>query len=324
MEKLNLISGITPNGAPHLGNYIGALRPSVDFSRNINIKSYYFIADLHALIKLKDPKKIKKYKIEILAAWLAIGLDPNKVILYCQSAIPEITELMWFLFCICSKGLLNRAHAFKSLFITEKNYINMGLYSYPLLMAADILLFHANFVLVGNDQLQHIEITRDIALRFNKIYGKYFILPKIKVDKKNKLLNGLDGRKMSKSYGNTIPLFCTEKTLYNMIIKIKTNSSKASDPKNIKNCTLFQIYSAFASKKEINYLKNKYNEGISWIKVKKIVFDYINESLRYSRDTYLRLLKDYTYLKKILKKGENIARDKANIIISELKKIVIK
>lgn len=322
MNKISVISGITPNGSPHIGNYIGALRPTIDVSRNINIKTYCFIADLHALIKLKNPKRIKRYRLEMLAAWLAIGLDPNNVILYCQSAIPEITELMWFLFCICSKGLLNRAHAYKSLLITGKNNINMGLYSYPLLMAADILLFNANFVLVGKDQLQHIEITRDIALKFNSIYGKYFVLPKIKLDKKNKIINGLDGRKMSKSYGNTIPLFCTEKILYNMIRKIKTNSTKASDPKDIKNCTLLKIFSAFANKEEIYCLKNRYNEGISWNEVKKIVFDYINESLRYPRDIYLRLLKDYTYIKKILKKGEYIARYKAKSRISELKNII--
>ncbi|AGI27078.1 Tryptophan--tRNA ligase [Candidatus Portiera aleyrodidarum] len=320
---ITVISGITPNGAPHIGNYIGALRPTIEVSRNRNIKTYCFIADLHALIKLKNPKKIKRYRLEMLAAWLAIGLDPKNVILYCQSAIPEITELMWLLCCICSKGLLNRAHAYKSLLITGKNNINMGLYSYPLLMAADILLFNANLVLVGKDQIQHIEITRDIALKFNSMYGKYWVLPKIKLDKRNKIINGLDGRKMSKSYGNTIPLFCTEKTLYKMIRKIKTNSTKASDPKDIKNCTLLKIFSAFANKEEIYCLKNRYKEGISWSEVKKIVFDYINESLRYPRDIYLRLLKDYTYIKKILKKGEYIARDKAKKRISELKNNII-
>ncbi|CAA3705663.1 tryptophan--tRNA ligase [Candidatus Portiera aleyrodidarum] len=323
MNTISVISGITPNGAPHIGNYIGALRPTIEVSRNINIKTYCFIADLHALIKLKNPKKIKRYRLEMLAAWLAIGLDPNQVILYCQSSIPEITELMWFLCCICYKGLLNRAHAYRSLLINGKNNINMGLYSYPLLMAADILLFNANFVLVGKDQIQHIEITRDIALKFNSMYGKYFVLPKIKLDKRNKIINGLDGRKMSKSYGNTIPLFCTEKTLYNMIRKIKTNSTKVSDPKDIKNCTLFKIFSAFANKEEIYCLKNRYNEGISWSEVKKIVFDYINESLRSPRDIYLRLLKDYTYINKILKKGEDIARYKAKLRISELKNNII-
>ena len=222
MTKKRVLTGITTSGTPHLGNYVGAIRPAIQESLSGDCDSFFFLADYHALIKCQDPELVHKSTLEIASSWLALGLNPDQVTFYRQSDIPEITELTWILTCMTAKGLVNRAHAYKS--AVQLNGINgedsdfginMGLFSYPILMAADILMFNADVIPVGRDQIQHIEMARDIGQRFNHHYGNYFTLPNAKVDDELSVLNGLDGRKMSKSYGNTIPLYLSEKQLRN-------------------------------------------------------------------------------------------------------------
>src|SRR5690554_4178325 len=250
---IRVLTGITTTGTPHLGNYVGAIRPSVQASSQPDVDAFYFLADYHALIKCEDPERVARSRLEIAATWLAAGLDPDVVTFYRQSDIPEIPELCWMLTCVTAKGLMNRAHAYKAAVDqnTEKQVesddgINMGLFSYPILMAADILMFNANKVPVGRDQIQHLEMARDIAQRFNHMFkGDYFTQPETVVDDNVAVLNGLDGRKMSKSYNNTIPLFTPEKKLLKLVRKIKTNSLEPGEPKDPDTCTLFQIYSAF-------------------------------------------------------------------------------
>ncbi|MFZ2207517.1 MAG: tryptophan--tRNA ligase, partial [Porticoccaceae bacterium] len=220
MARERVLTGITTTGIPHLGNYVGAIRPAIAASRHSDVESFFFLADYHALIKCQDPELVHRSTLEIAATWLALGLDPDHVVFYRQSDIPEIPELTWLLTCMTAKGLMNRSHAYKA--VVQENEaagedpdfgITMGLFSYPILMAADILLFNAHRIPVGRDQIQHIEMARDIAQRFNHHYGEHFVLPEAAVDDNVALLQGLDGRKMSKSYGNTIPLFLPEKQL---------------------------------------------------------------------------------------------------------------
>ena len=230
MSKRRVLTGITTTGTPHLGNYVGAIRPAVAASKSPDVDAYLFLADYHALIKCQDPETVAESSRQIAASWLASGLDPDKAHFYRQSDIPEITELSWVLSCSAAKGLMNRAHAYKAAVQANEEAgedpdfgITMGLFSYPILMAADILIFNAHQVPVGRDQIQHVEMARDIAQRFNHHYGEVFTLPEAVVDEQVAILQGLDGRKMSKSYGNTIPLFGTPKQLQKSINKIKTN-----------------------------------------------------------------------------------------------------
>ena len=246
MSKRRVLTGITTSGAPHLGNYVGAIRPAVEASLSGDYDSFFFLADYHSLIKCQDPEIVHQSTLEIAAAWLALGLDPNKVTFYRQSDIPEIPELTWLLTCMTAKGLVNRAHAYKgAVQLNEENGddadfgVTMGLFSYPILMAADILMFNAHKIPVGRDQIQHIEMARDIAQRFNHHYGEHFVLPEAQVDDDVAVLQGLDGRKMSKSYGNTIPLFLSEKKLRKHINKIKTNLLQPGQPKNPDESTVF-------------------------------------------------------------------------------------
>ena len=282
MSKRRVLTGITTTGTPHLGNYVGAIKPAIAESQNPDVQSYYFLADLHALIKAQDPQRVQQSRLEIAATWLALGLDTDNAIFYRQSDIHEIPELTWLLSCVCAKGLMNRAHAYKAAVADNEadgqsdadRGITMGLFGYPVLMAADILMFNAHKVPVGRDQTQHIEMARDMAGRFNHIYkGDYFTLPEAIVDEKVEVLRGLDGRKMSKSYDNTIPLFVSEKKLLKLVRKIKTNSLEPGEPKDPDTCTLFQIYSAFATEEESLDMRRRYAEGIGWGDAKNEVFE---------------------------------------------------
>ncbi|MDD5115035.1 MAG: tryptophan--tRNA ligase, partial [Methylobacter sp.] len=278
MTKAIVLTGITTTGTPHLGNYVGAIRPAIAASKNANTSPFYFLADYHALIKCQEPERVRQSSLEIAATWLALGLDTSNAVFYRQSDVPEIMELTWMLTCVTAKGLMNRAHAYKAAVAeNEENSdagndpdkgINMGLFSYPILMAADILMFNANKVPVGKDQIQHIEMARDIAARFNHIYGEHFALPEAVVDENGATLAGLDGRKMSKSYNNTIPLFEPEKKLRKLINKIKTNSLEPGEPKETEGCTLFSIYQAFATPVEVAEIRRRYAEGIAWGEMK--------------------------------------------------------
>ena len=256
--RTRILTGITTTGTPHLGNYAGAIRPAILASQDANADSFYFLADYHALIKCDDPQRIQRSRMEIAATWLAGGLDVNRVTFYRQSDIPEIPELTWLLTCVAAKGLLNRAHAYKA--SVDKNVetgedpdagITMGLYSYPVLMAADILMFNAHKVPVGRDQIQHVEMARDIGQRFNHLFGngkEFFTMPEALIEESVATLPGLDGRKMSKSYDNTIPLFTSAKDMKDAISRIVTDSRAPGEAKDPDNSHLFTLYQAFASK----------------------------------------------------------------------------
>lgn len=316
MTKTRVLTGITTTGTPHLGNYVGAIRPAIEASRDPQVQSYYFLADFHALIKCHEPQRVAESRREIAATWLALGLDTNNAVFYRQSDIPEIPELTWLLTCVAAKGLMNRAHAYKA--ATQENLdanedidagINMGLYSYPILMAADILMFNAKKVPVGRDQTQHLEMARDIGQRFNHIFGEeFFVMPEAVVDERVSVLAGLDGRKMSKSYNNTIPLFEPEKKFKKLINKIKTNSLEPGEPKETEGCTLFQIYSAFADDLDIATMRERYAAGIGWGEMKGELFERLNTQLKQPREEYQRLLADPTYVESVLQKGAEKAR----------------
>ncbi|CCK80170.1 tryptophan--tRNA ligase [Desulfobacula toluolica] len=317
MKNADFLTGITPSGTPHLGNYVGAIRPAVETSKNKDLESYYFLADYHSLIKNYDPKLRKQSALEIAAAWIALGLDYNHCVFYRQSDIPEIPELTWILTSLTAKGLMNRAHAYKAAVAENEEQgnkdpdkgITMGLFSYPVLMAADILMFNAKKVPVGKDQVQHLEMTRDIAARFNHVYKKLFILPEVVVDETSSVLSGLDGRKMSKSYNNYIPLFDTQKRLRKMIMKIQTNSLGPDEPKDPDTCTLFSIYKAFASESETLEMSERYRRGIAWGTMKQDLFEYIDNILTEPRKHYEELIKNPSDIDAILKKGAMKARE---------------
>ncbi|MCG8550234.1 MAG: tryptophan--tRNA ligase [Desulfobacterales bacterium] len=330
MKNADFLTGITTSGTPHLGNYVGAIRPAVETSKNPDLTSYYFLADYHSLIKNHDPKKRTTSTLEIAAAWIALGLDYDNCVFYRQSDIPEIPELTWILTSLTAKGLMNRAHAYKA--AVQENEVQerkdpdqgvtMGLFSYPILMAADILMFNAAKVPVGKDQIQHLEMTRDIAARFNHTYKELFVLPEVVVDETAAVLSGLDGRKMSKSYNNFIPLFDTEKRLRKMIMKIQTNALGPDEPKDPDTCTLFSIYRAFATEEETRDLARRYREGIAWGAMKQELFEYINDILKGPRQRYEELMANPTEIEDILRKGAIRAREYAAPLLDKVRKSV--
>ncbi|HCS26960.1 MAG TPA: tryptophan--tRNA ligase [Spongiibacteraceae bacterium] len=328
-EKPRVLTGITTTGTPHLGNYVGAIRPAIAASQSAAIDSYFFMADYHALIKCQDPALVQQSAREIAATWLALGLDTDNSTFYRQSDVPEITELTWIITCVTAKGLMNRSHAYKAAVQTNEaesqdpDYgITMGLFGYPILMAADILAFNAHRVPVGRDQIQHIEMARDIGQRFNHLYGDTFVLPEADIDDDVAVLNGLDGRKMSKSYGNTIPLFLPEKKLQKMINKIKTNLLEPGEPKDPDDSTVFQIWKAFANKEQTDWMRQQFAEGIAWGQAKKELCALINTEIAAARDEYDRLLGDPGFVDQELKKGAEKARERAGRLLSEVKSAV--
>lgn len=330
MSKAIVLTGITTTGTPHLGNYVGAIRPAIAVSKDANVMPFYFLADYHALIKCHEPAKVRQSSLEIAATWLALGLDTDNAVFYRQSDVPEIMELTWMLTCVAAKGLMNRAHAYKAAVAEnedggEKDLdkgITMGLFSYPILMAADILMFKANKIPVGKDQIQHIEMARDIAGRFNHIYGEHFALPEAVVAEHGAVLSGLDGRKMSKSYNNTIPLFEPEKKLRKLINKIKTNSLEPGEPKDTEGCTLFSIYQAFANPEEVAHIRQRYAEGIGWGEMKQVLFEHINEHVAPARERYEALMASPAHIEQQLQEGAAKARAITVPFIKELRAAV--
>jgi len=315
MSKETVLTGITTTGTPHLGNYVGAIRPAIAASQQANTQAYYFLADYHALIKCQEPETVRLSTLEIAATWLALGLNTDNVVFYRQSDIPEIPELTWLLTCVTAKGLMNRAHAYKD--AVQKNKaagddadhgITLGLFGYPVLMAADILMFNGNKVPVGRDQIQHIEMARDIAQRFNHIYGEHFVLPEAVVGDNVAVLQGLDGRKMSKSYNNTIPLFLPEKKLKKHINKIKTNLLEPGEPKDPDTSTVFQLWQAFATAEQTEAMRAEFANGIAWGEAKKQLFELINEELKAPRERYNELLEAPDFIEQQLKEGAEKAR----------------
>ena len=321
------LTGITTTGTPHLGNYVGAIRPAVQSSQRADVRSYYFLADYHALIKCGDPGRIQRSTLEIAATWLAVGLDPERVTFYRQSDIPEIPELMWLLTCVCGKGLLNRAHAYKA--AQDKNAeagqeaddgVTAGLFMYPVLMAADILMFRAQRVPVGRDQVQHIEMARDMAASFNHLYGKdLLVLPEAQVDDNVALLPGLDGRKMSKSYDNTIPLFAPPDELRKKIMGIVTDSRAPGEPKDTEGSALFQIYRAFASPAETAALAQAFADGIAWGDAKQALFERIDREIAPMRARYAELIANPAEVERTLLRGAEKARAEAAPYIRQLR-----
>ena len=317
MGQQVVLTGITTTGTPHLGNYVGAIRPAIAASVGGNVESFFFLADYHALVKSRDPDRVAQSTLEVAASWLACGLDPDTVYFYRQSDVPEIPELTWILTTMTAKGLMNRAHAYKAAVQDNEASgkkdpdagITMGLFSYPILMAADILMFGAHQVPVGRDQKQHVEMARDIAGRFNHHYGELFVLPEAAIDDSTAVLLGLDGRKMSKSYDNIIPLFAAEKRLRKLIMRIKTNSLEPGEPKDPDTCTLFGIYRAFATADETAAMTTRYQEGIGWGDMKNLLFEYVNSHLTPYRDQYYKLLDAPDHVEAVLKSGAERARE---------------
>ena len=323
------LTGITPSGTPHLGNYVGSIRPSVQASKRADVQSFYFLADYHALIKIDEPERIQRSTLEIAASWLAAGLDPDRVTFYRQSDIPEIPELTWLLTCVTGKGALNRAHAYKAQ--VDKNVaagadtdadVSAGLFMYPVLMAADILMFNAHHVPVGRDQVQHIEIARDIASSFNHRYGENFTLPEAAIEESVATLPGLDGRKMSKSYDNTIPMFASVKELKKLIASIVTDSRTPGEPKQIEGSALYQIYQAFASEPESAALRQSFAQGISWADAKQVLFERVDRELAPMRERYGALINDPAKIEAILQAGAQKARALSAPLAARLREAV--
>ena len=312
-----VLTGITTSGTPHLGNYVGAIRPAIAASRAPGVESFYFLADYHALVKVSEPARVQRSTLEIAAAWLACGLEPDTVWFYRQSDIPQIPELTWLLTCIAGKGLLNRAHAYKA--AVDRNRadgedddagVNAGLFLYPVLMAADILLFNANKVPVGRDQVQHIEMARDFAQRFNHLYGEHFVLPEAVIEEQVATLPGLDGRKMSKSYDNTIALFAPRAELKKQIQSIVTDSRLPGEPKDTEGSALFEIYQAFASAGETADMRAAFADGIGWGDAKQRLFDRIDTEVAPLREQYESLIAHPQRIEEQLRDGARRLRER--------------
>ncbi|MBC7713940.1 MAG: tryptophan--tRNA ligase [Rhizobacter sp.] len=345
MSKKICLTGVKPTGMPHLGNYIGAIKPAIEMANSGLYDSYYFIADYHSLINVHDAKTLRTYIYEVAATWLAMGLDPKNVTLYKQSDVPEILELNWIVNCFTSKGLMNRAHAYKAMVQENEKEerdrdagVNMGLFSYPVLMACDIMILNADVVPVGADQLQHIEIARDIAHSFNSVYvkdyeklrqknpeskykikGSILTPPEAIVAEGNKLLAGLDGRKMSKSYNNHIPLFSTEKDLQKLINRITTDSSGPAEPKNPDDSLIFDFYQTFATAEQTADLRARYLRGIGWGEAKADLLNVLNTMLKEPREKYTELMNDTKKIDLILEEAATRIRPKAQSLIKEIK-----
>lgn len=329
MAQQTVLTGITTTGSPHLGNYVGAIKPAIKASRDPGIDAYFFLADFHALIKCTDPEQVRQSTLEIAATWLALGLDPDAVTFYRQSDVPEITELTWILTCHTAKGLMNRAHAYKA--AVQENLdagedadfgITMGLFSYPVLMSADILMFKAHKVPVGRDQVQHLEMARDIAQRFNHHFGELMVLPEAVVEDHVALLPGQDGRKMSKSYNNTIPLWLPEKKLRKAIMKIVTNSLEPGEAKDPSDSTLFTIYAAFADHERREAMATAYRKGVAWGEAKQQTFELINGEIAEARERYESLMSRPAEVEGALEAGRDKARSFASPYLAELREAV--
>jgi tryptophanyl-tRNA synthetase len=335
LERPVVLTGIKPTGSIHLGNYLGAIKPALGFLDKGSVfeghQAYYFIADYHALTSVVDPKQLKQWTLEVAATWMALGLNEEQTTFYRQSDIPELFELTWILNCVTNKGLMNRAHAYKA--CVDQNVtggadpdegINMGLYTYPILMSSDILAFHAHWVPVGSDQLQHVEIARDLAQTLNHRYKKELLrLPKAFIQEHMKVIPGLDGRKMSKSYSNTIPLFAPPSQLKKLIARIKTDSSLPGEPKKTQDSLIFTLYKEFATVEQTAMMEQKYAEGISWGEAKEALFSLLDHFLQGPRTKYEYLLQHPDEIEQALHKGAVKARARAGAILQVVKKTVL-
>jgi len=312
-----VLTGIKPTGRIHLGNYLGSIRPALELIPAY--PAYYFIADSHSLTTVHDPEKLKRYINEAAATWLALGLDSEAAVFYCQSAVPEIFELMWVLACVTAKGLLNRGHAYKASLVANLNAgrdtdanINAGIYNYPLLMAADILSFQADLIPVGQDQRQHVEIARDVAAAFNRSFGPIFKLPQASMLGVAEKIVGLDGRKMSKSYRNEIPLMAEPGELRRLVMRIVTDSRRPEEPKDPERCNVFALYRHFAEDQDVEHLRQQYlSGGVAYQTVKETLAELLIGRFASARRRYHDLKADRARLGSILDQGAIKARETA-------------
>ena len=315
-----ILTGIQSTGVPHLGNILGAILPAINFSKQKDIESYLFIADFHSLTQIKDSKTLKENTLFTAAAWLAFGLDPKKTVFYRQSDVPQVTELTWYLSCFYPYNRLTLAHSFKDKKDRLED-VNSGLFNYPILMAADILLYDAEIVPVGKDQLQHIEITRNIASRFHNLFGETFVIPKEHLQHKTKLINGTDGEKMSKSKNNIINIFADEKILKKQVQSIKTSSTPLEVPKDWKNCNLFNIYKLIASENQVEKMKNNYKKGgYGFGHAKKELIDLIINNYSKQRKKFNYYISNPNEVEKILKVGSTKAQITADKVLKRVRK----
>ncbi|NMP24277.1 tryptophan--tRNA ligase [Sulfobacillus harzensis] len=331
MDQKVILTGIKPTGNPHLGNWVGAIRPTVELSRDPAKHGFYFIADYHALTGLKDAAELRDYTYQVAASWIALGLDPESVVFYRQSDVPEVFELSWILACFSPKGLMNRAHAYKA--VVQKNQeageedldagVNMGLYTYPILMAADILIMQSHWVPVGRDQQQHVEIARDLAQYFNRQYrAEVFTLPEALIDEKGAVIPGLDGRKMSKSYGNTIPIFTPPDQLRKLVFRIATDSSRPGEPKDPESSTIFQLYRLLAKPEDTEAFADEYRKGIAWKDAKEALYALLETTLSGPWARYQDLIAHPEELDRIFAQGAEKARDVASRTMREVRRAV--
>mgnify|MGYP001301942095 FL=1 len=314
-----ILTGIQSSGKPHLGNILGAIKPSIELSKNSKNDSLFFIADLHSLINIKDSKIRNENTLAIAASWIAMGFDYEKNYFYRQSKITQVCELAWYLNCFTPYPMLSNSHSFKDK-SDNLSDINSGLFTYPVLMAADILLYDSEIVPVGKDQKQHLEITRDIAKSFNHNYGDTFIIPESKIDKNVQTIPGTDGRKMSKTYENTIDIFADEKSLKKQIMSIVTDSKGLEDKKNPESCNIFNIFKLIASKDEVKKMKKNYSEGgYGYGHAKTHLLNLILDLFRKERKLYSELLQNPDHLYGILVKGEEKARVIADKVLERVR-----
>ena len=315
-----ILTGVQSTGVPHLGNILGAIIPAIDFSKKDNIETYLFIADFHSLTQIKNSVELKKNTLYTAAAWLACGLNPDKTVFYKQSDVPQVAELAWYLSCFFPFKRLTLAHSFKDK-KDRLDDVNAGLFNYPMLMAADILMYDADVVPVGKDNLQHLEITRNVANRFHNIFGDTFTLPVEHLQNETKLVTGTDGGKMSKSKNNIINIFAEEKMLKKQIMSIKTDSSTIEDSKDWKNCNLFKIYNLLGGKDEIESMKKNYElGGYGYGQAKKELFDLLVKKYKVERDKFKHYVSNVTEVEKILKDGARKANATADKVLNRVRK----
>ena len=329
MTRKKSLTGIKPTGTPHLGNIIGAIQPALELAKTYDTN--YFIADAHALTSVTDPNELRQHTFEVAATWLALGLDPTQSTFYRQSDIAEDFELAWIFSCLTPKGLMNRAHAYKGFVDTATeagskdpdSQVNMGLFSYPVLMAADIILYSADVVPVGQGQKQHVEIARDIATKFNNLYGEILTVPEPLIEKEVATLPGLDHRKMSKSYNNTISLFVSDDELLKQIKKFTTDSVEPGETRDPKDVPIYTLIEAIASKEVSEHVANNLLEGkIRWGDIKELLFEQIKEQFGPAREKYSELQSNRGYVDEVLAQGAVKAQSQAVLLMDQVRKAV--
>ena len=314
-----ILTGIQSTGTPHLGNILGAIIPAIKMANESDDESFLFIANMHSLTQVKDEEILKQNTYATAATWLAFNLDPKKTCFFRQSDIPEVTELAWYLSCFFSYQRLKLAHSFKDKSQNLKE-VNTGLFYYPMLMSADILLYDADIVPVGKDQLQHLEITRDVAIKFNKTMGETFVIPKANIQKNSNYIIGIDGQKMSKSKGNTIDIFLEEKKLRKQIMKIKTNTLSVDEPKNPDDCNVFKLYQLIAGTDDIKFLRKKYEDGgMGYGEAKEILFQEILKRFSDNRKTFFDLQQNKDEVEKLLIEGSIRAREISQKVLKRVR-----